>query len=156
MVLPFRKGIDCLFVDLAGAMEIMGLGRTQTRSLLGEADQTVISPAGHRKQMFLKCRVEDVKKTYECAKCKRKAEEGKHACYYCHNRYTPSELTGSRICLSCQAKKTLKNFACHGDCCLHDIDCDRVRMLTRALAEIQLELDAKGKPNTTDNDSPLP
>ena len=151
-----KKGIDCLLVDIFGAMEITGLRRTKTRALLGEADQIVTSPAGHRKEMFLKCRVEEVKRQYECAKCQKRAELGKHACYYCHNRYTPSELTGSRICLACQAKKTLKNFACHGDCCLHDIDCDRVRMLTRALAELQLEMEDKGKPKTTDNDSPLP
>lgn len=153
---PFKKGIDCLFVDIFGAMAITGLRRTKTRALLGDADQIVTSPAGHRKEMFLKCRVEEVKRQYECAKCQKRAELGKHACYYCHNRYTPSELTGSRICLACQAKKTLKNFACHGDCCLHDIDCDRVRMLTRALAELQLEMEDKGKPKTTDNDSPLP
>lgn len=156
MVAPFRKGIDCLFVDIAEAMEITGLSRTSTRALLGHADQTVTAPSGHRKDMYLRCRVEEAKRQYECAKCKRKAEEGKQACYYCHNRFPVSEMTGSKICLSCQAKKTLKNFACHGDCCLHDIDCDRVRMLTRALAELQLELDDKGKPKTTDNDSPLP
>jgi hypothetical protein len=156
MVAPFRKGIDCLFVDIAGAMEITGLSRTSTRALLGHADQTVMAPSGHRKDMYLRCRVEEVKRQYECAKCKRKAEEGKQACYYCHNRFPMSEMTGSKICLSCQAKKTLKNFACHGDCCLHDIDCDRVRMLTRALAELQLEMEDKGKPKTTDNDSPLP
>lgn len=156
MVAPFRKGIDCLFVDIAGAMEITGLSRTSTRALLGHADQAVTAPSGHRKDMYLRCRVEEVKRQYECAKCKRKAEEGKQACYYCHNRFPVSEMTGSKICLSCQAKKTLKNFACHGDCCLHDIDCDRVRMLTRALAELQLELEDKGNPKTTDNDSPLP
>lgn len=156
MVAPSKKGIDCLFVDIAGAMEITGLSRTSTRALLGHADQTVTAPSGHRKDMYLRCRVEEVKRQYECAKCKRKAEEGKQACYYCHNRFPVSEMTGSKICLSCQAKKTLKNFACHGDCCLHDIDCDRVRMLTRALAELQLELEDKGNPKTTDNDSPLP
>ena len=156
MVAPFKKGIDCLFVDIAGAMEITGLSRTSTRALLGHADQTVTAPSGHRKDMYLRCRVEEVKRQYECAKCKRKAEEGKQACYYCHNRFPVSEMTGSKICLSCQAKKMLKNFSCHGDCCLHDIDCDRVRMLTRALAELQLEMEDKGKPKTTDNDSPLP
>lgn len=156
MVAHFKKGIDCLFVDIRGAMEITGLSRTTTRALLGSADQTVLSPSGRRKDMYLKCRVEETKRQYECAKCKRKALEGTRACYYCHNRYTPAELTGSKICLSCQAKKTLKNFACHGDCCLYDIDCDRIKMLTRALAELQLELEASGKPNSTVNNSPSP
>ena len=125
------------FVDIIEAAEILGLHRTQAIAVLGKHDLVAISPNNRAKHLYLRCRVEELRRQRECEQCKKENQKGKRSCYHCRNRFSACELT-SGICAECQARKLVKNFACHGDCCKFPFDCERVNILSMIVAEYQL------------------
>lgn len=126
------------FVDISGAAEMLGLHRTQAICVLGKSDETIITPKGRIKNLYRICRVRETIRQRECEKCERESIKGTRACYHCRNRVSACDLT-SGICATCQARKLVKNFACHGDCCKFPYDCERVNILSRVIAEFQLK-----------------
>jgi hypothetical protein len=125
------------FIDIAEASAILGLHRTQAIAVLGKHDVTVITDKSRTKHLYLRCRVEELRRQRECEKCRKESVKGKRSCYHCHNRYSACELT-SGLCSECQARKLVKNFAHHGDCCRFPYDCERVNILSMIVAEYQL------------------
>ncbi|MBS1369810.1 MAG: hypothetical protein HPZ91_07640 [Lentisphaeria bacterium] len=131
-------------IDVKEAAEILGLGGTQTRAVLGEPDEIDIISTGQAKHLFFRCRVEETRRRRECEQCRKSGDKGKRSCYHCRNRYPECELT-SGLCAKCQAAKLVKNFACHGNCCKCPVDCSRLRILAGALAKFQLEAVGQAK-----------
>ena len=127
-----------LYVDVQTASEILGIKRTQTLAELGEPDDKFVTPSGRTKYLYLRCKVQQIKRLRECEKCLRQNKKHKRSCYHCRNYFAPQELT-SGICADCQAKKLVKNFTHHGDCCKNPFDCERLKTLSRVLAEFQLQ-----------------
>lgn len=124
------------FVTVAEAGEILGVGDTKTRRLLGEPDDVRFQHnKGRCSYLYRLSRVLEVKKQYEQCKCLRCENLGKRCCYHCRQRFKPEELT-SGICPSCQAAKILKNFACCGNCAVCPVSCERLQILQKQLTAL--------------------
>ena len=126
------------FIDIYDAASILNLHRTQASSALGKPDKIVNSENNRKKYLYRRCRVEEIKRQRDCEKCIKDGTKGKKSCYHCRNRVSRCELT-SGICAECQARKFIKNFTCHGDCCSFPVDCERISILSRIIAEYQLK-----------------
>lgn len=119
------------YVTTEEAAEIFGLKRSQARAILGEPDSSWLCATGQVQYIYLRSRVLDIKSRREEQLRKRRMELGQRSCYYCRKRFVKSDLCDG-LCAECQAKKLVKNFACHGDCFRHELDIQRVRLLMNA------------------------
>ena len=126
------------FVTTEEAAEILGLQRSQARALLGEPDRVWESAAGRIQYIFDRQRVMSIKDKREQRKIKRQTEQGLRSCYFCRENFHKEELFGG-LCPSCQARKLIKNFACHGDCCRNCCDNSRLQLLSDAIKQISTE-----------------
>ena len=126
------------FVTTEEAAEILGLHRSQARALLGEPDRVWESAAGRIQYIFERQRVLSIKNKREERKIKRQIEQGLRSCYFCREKYHKEDLFGG-LCLKCQARKLIKNFACRGDCCKNYCDTKRLQLLANVMNQIITE-----------------
>lgn len=126
------------YVTVEEASEILGLQKSQTRALLGEPDRVWESAAGRIQYIFHRARVLSIKQKREDRRIKRQIEAGLRSCYFCKTKYHKEELCGG-LCPHCQARKFIKNFACHGDCYRRCFDAERLKVLETAIAELNKE-----------------
>ena len=126
------------FVTTEEAAEILGLHRSQARALLGEPDRVWESAAGRIQYIFDRQRVLSIKSKREERRIKRQIEQGLRSCYFCREKFHKEELFGG-LCPKCQARKLIKNFACHGDCCKNCCDTKRLELLASAIEQIITE-----------------
>lgn len=135
-------------ISIHEAAEILGLHRTQAVAELGKPDKIVHSKNNKEKYLYFRCRAEEIRRQRECKKCQQQNAKGSRSCYHCRNRFSPCQLTNG-ICTECQARKLVKNFACHGDVCKFPFDCERVNILSMIVAEYQLEEYYRQNPDST-------
>ena len=122
------------FYSVRNAAELIGLKSiSYTRRRLGAPDAVEKQKSGVRFLYTLR-HIEKLKFTLKRERKERESERGKIACYHCRRRCDKCALK-SGICPDCQAKKLVKNFACHGDCTKCAPDCHLLRVLDRALHE---------------------
>lgn len=128
--------VDLITVDEAAV--ILGLKRSQARAILGEPHTVWRSAAGRSQYVYLKTEVELIKRKRESIIQKRIAQRGFRSCYYCHQKFEKNQLCDG-LCADCQAKKIVRNFACYGDCFRHELDVQRLRILSNAINRLETE-----------------
>ena len=128
------------FVTIEEASEILGLHRSQTRALLGEPDRIWESAAGRIQYIYNREHVFSIKTKRETRKTQRQSERGLRICYFCREKFHKEDLFGG-LCPACQAKKLVKNFICHGDCCRNCCDKKRLELLSATILQIGKEKD---------------
>ena len=124
--------VEADYVTVEEAAEMLGLHRSQARTILGEPDHSWRSAAGRIQYIFKLSRVLEIK-TYREEKLKKKLEQhGFRACGCCHTKFSKKDLCDG-LCCSCQARKVVRNFACHGDYFSNAVDNNRLRALVAAI-----------------------
>lgn len=125
-------------ITIEEAAEFLGLKRSQARAILGEPDTVWQTAAGRIQYVYDKRRVEDIKTRRDKILATRIAQRGMRSCYYCHLKFNRHELCDG-LCVKCHARKIVRNFACHGDCFRHELDVQRLRILSDAINRLESE-----------------
>lgn len=124
--------VEADYVTVEEAAEMLGLHRSQARTVLGEPDLSWRSAAGRIQYIFKLSRVLEIK-TYREEKLKKKLEQhGFRSCGCCHSKFSKKDLCDG-LCGSCQARKIVRNFACHGDYFYNTVDVSRLKLLEEAI-----------------------
>lgn len=126
---------DTDYVTVEEACEILQLHRSQTRVLLGAPDRVWQSAVGQIQYVFDVERVYQIKRAREERRKLKEAELNQKECYFCHCKCKKEEMRGG-ICFDCQARKIVRNFACNGDCGKNCFNIARLKMLAKAIAEL--------------------
>lgn len=125
-------------VTIEEAAEILGLKRSQTRAVLGEPYTVWQTAAGRIQYVYQRDQVEYIKSRRDEIIEKRIKQRGYRSCYYCKLKFSRKELCDG-LCADCQARKIVRNFACHGDCFRHELDAQRLRILSSAINRLKSE-----------------
>ncbi len=131
--------MDRDFYSIDEAAELLDLGTSQARCLLGEPDDVRITSAGHSQHLWSKERIAAVLEKHRMAVSIRENNKGTRSCYQCHNRYKEVELT-SGFCTECHAKKLVRNFICDGNCVRNVPDMNRLEILKTVISAIENKL----------------
>lgn len=122
-------------VTIEEAADILGLKRSQARAILGEPYSVWQTAAGRTQYVYEKSRVEYIKARREEIIRKRIELRGMRSCYHCRQKFERKDLCDG-LCANCQARKIVRNFACHGDYYRHELDVQRLRILSEAAATL--------------------
>ena len=122
-------------VTIEEAAEILGLKRSQARAVLGEPYTAWQTAAGRIQYVYQRNQVEYIKARREEIIRKRIKQRGMRSCYHCRQKFERKDLCDG-LCANCQARKIVRNFACHGDYYRHELDVQRLRILSETAATL--------------------
>lgn len=131
-----HSGQEDIFLTVEEAAEVLGLGLSQTRALLGEPDNVQFSAVNQIQYVYRRNHVQDVAKRREEKRKCRAETLGKRSCYFCREKFDNSCLSGG-FCPSCHARKLVRNFLYCGDACRYEMNKDRLKYLIEAIEYFQ-------------------
>ena len=109
------------------------------RKVMGKPDAKVRGKNQSFRYLYTPYHVEAVKEKIRIERIEKNLFKGKRSCYQCRLKYSPEELK-SGICLNCQAKKCVLNFACNGDCTKCYPSHKRLNALRKEVAEMEKKI----------------
>lgn len=127
--------LELLTSEEAG--KIIGVTARRARTLLDHPDDIEMTRNGSPVYLYCRCRICQVARDRQLKQQCKACEHGKKSCYICRRKFHEAEMR-SRVCLECQAKRTIKNFVSCGSCERCKLDPERLLVLAEQVRKFSI------------------